>query len=112
MRVRLRCMLYKMSCLLIVFLGRLHRGELEVIAGARELEVDYLLIDDRSVRRLAEQILLEPTGLIGLLKIAKILGRVDSLKKCLDILIDNNYRISTKMYRYVLGDVGEDDGKL
>jgi len=29
------------------FMGKLHRGELEVIAGAKELNLDYLPIDEK-----------------------------------------------------------------
>ena len=62
------------------FYGKLHKGELEVIAAAKELDISYLLIDDKSARSLAEALLLEPTGLIGMLKIAKITGKIESLK--------------------------------
>jgi len=56
---------------------------------------------------LAEALLLEPTGLVGLLKLAKLTGKIDSLKDCLDRLIENNYRISKKIYNEVLIGVGE-----
>lgn len=84
------------------YIGKLHRGELEVIVAARELNAQYILIDDKAARGLAEAMLLEPTGLIGFLKLAKLNGKIESLKVCLDTLIDNNYRISKKIYKEVL----------
>lgn len=89
------------------FIGKLHRGELEVMAAAKELNARYILIDDKAARVLAEAMLLEPTGLVGLLKLAKLTGKIDSLKDCLDRLIENNYRISKKIYNEVLLGVGE-----
>ncbi|MBU3101545.1 MULTISPECIES: DUF3368 domain-containing protein [Clostridium] len=89
------------------FMGKLHRGELEVIAGAKELKLDYLLIDERSARSLAEALMLEPTGLLGILKFAKLSGVIGALKPYLDGLIENNYRISKKLYNGILLDVGE-----
>ena len=89
------------------FMGKLHRGELEVIAGAKELNLDYLLIDEKSARSLAEALMLEPTGLLGILKFAKLSGVIGALKPYLDGLIENNYRISKKLYNGILIDVGE-----
>ena len=90
------------------FMGKLHRGELEVIAGAKELNLEYLLIDEKSARSLAEALMLEPTGLLGILKFAKLSGAIETLKPYLDGLIENNYRISKKLYNAILLDVGED----
>lgn len=90
-----------------LFTGKLHRGELEVMAAAKELNAQYILIDDKAARVLAEAMLLEPTGLVGLLRLAKLTGKIDSLKDCLDKLIENNYRISKKIYNEVLLGIGE-----
>ena len=89
------------------FLGKLHRGELEVISAAKELDAQYLLLDDKAARTLAETLLLEPSGLIGLLKILKLTNKIDSIKPYLDKLIENGYWISKKLYNELLKDVGE-----
>ena len=101
--------IYKVKDELLVnrFMGRLHRGELEVIAGAKELNLEYLLIDERSARALAEALMLEPTGTLGVLKFAKMAGYIDELKIYLDCLMENNYRISKKIYSEILASVGE-----
>ncbi|MFC0904304.1 hypothetical protein ACFHWD_06345 [Clostridium sp. MT-14] len=41
-------------------MGRLHRGELEVIQAARELNISRVIIDDRSARNRAKDMLLKP----------------------------------------------------
>ncbi|MBS3968875.1 MAG: DUF3368 domain-containing protein [Clostridia bacterium] len=89
------------------FTGKLHKGELEVITAARELGASYLLLDDKAARTLAETLLLESTGIIGLLKIAKLTGRIKSLQISLDRLIDYNFRISKALYLQLLKEVGE-----
>jgi len=77
------------------------------MAAAKELNAQYILIDDKAARVLAEAMLLEPTGLVGFLKLAKLTGKIGSLQDCLDRLIENNYRISKKIYNEVLIGVGE-----
>ena len=101
--------LYKVKDELLItrFIGKLHRGELEVMVAAKELNAEYILIDDKAARVLAEAMLLEPTGLVGFLKLAKLTGKIENLKDCLDMLIDNNYRISKKIYNEVLIAVNE-----
>ncbi|MCO5385931.1 DUF3368 domain-containing protein [Desulfosporosinus sp.] len=89
------------------YIGKLHRGELEVIVAAKELNAKYILIDDKAARVLAEAMLLEPTGLIGFLILAKFSDKIESLKVCLDKLIENNYRVSKKIYQDVLIAVNE-----
>lgn len=85
------------------FLGKLHKGELEVIAAAKEFNTKpYILLNDKSARYLAERLSLEPTGLIGFLRIAKTYGKIDSLKYYLDELVNNNFRISKKLYLEII----------
>lgn len=76
-------------------IGRLHRGELEVIQAAKELNINKVIIDDRSARNRAKDMLLKP---IGILQLAKKLGKIAEIKLYLDILIEEGYRISKKLY--------------
>lgn len=101
--------IYKVKDELFVsrFSGRLHKGELEVIIAAKELKTDYLLLDKRDARVLATTLLLEPTGIIGVLRIAKIKGEIESLRELLDELIDKGFRISRSLYMEVIDEVGE-----
>lgn len=89
--------------------GRLHRGELEVMIAAKELKIKTVIIDDRSARHFAETMLLRTVGLIGILLLAKECKKIESVKKYLDVLIENGFRISIKLYNEVLKSVNEID---
>jgi predicted nucleic acid-binding protein len=87
--------------------GRLHNGELSVIVAAKELNINYVLIDDASARKTAESFSLVPIWIVGILKLAKIKGILSEVKPLLDKLIENNFRISLKLYNEILKDVNE-----
>lgn len=87
--------------------GRLHRGELSVMVAAKELGISYILMDDASARKTAESFSLVPIGTVGILKLAKMKGLIPEVKPLLDKLIDNNFRISLKLYNEILKDVNE-----
>ncbi len=89
--------------------GRLHRGELEVMVAAKELKIKRVIIDDRSARHFAETMLLRSIGLMGILLLAKEYKKIESVKKYLDILIENGFRMSVKLYNHVLKSAGEID---
>lgn len=87
--------------------GHLHRGEIETVIAAREMNIDYVIIDERSARSFAKSFNLKPIGTLGILQRAKELGKIDNLKPLLDNLIVNNFRISNKLYSQLLELVGE-----
>ena len=89
------------------FYGKLHKGELEVIIGAKELNADYLLLDEKTARNFALALSLEPTGLIGILILAKSVGKIKEIKRYLDLLIEKNYRIAKNLYLQILSEQGE-----
>lgn len=89
--------------------GRLHRGELEVMVAAKELKIKRVIIDDRSARHFAETMLLRSIGLMGILLLAKEYKKIESVKKYLDILIENGFRMSVKLYNQILKSAGEID---
>lgn len=82
--------------------GRLHKGELEVIVAAKELNIKRVIIDDKSARYFAESMMLKSGGLVGLLMLAKDNGIIEQVKPYMDSLIENGYRISLKLYNNVL----------
>ena len=90
-------------------IGRLHRGELEVIQAARELSISRVIIDDRPARNRAKDMLLKPIGIIGILQLAKKLGKIDEVKTYLDILIQEDYRISKRLYLEALKIADEEE---
>lgn len=103
--------LYKVKNLEFVkqMYGRLHKGELEVMIAAKELKINRVIIDDRPARTFAETMLLRSIGLIGILITAKKLGLISEIKKYLDILIQEGYRISKKLYLEGLKSAGEEE---
>lgn len=78
--------------------GHLHKGELETIIAAKELQLTYVLIDEKSARSFASSLFLKPIGILGILQRAKELNKIDKLKPYLDILRKNGFRISDNLY--------------
>lgn len=87
--------------------GRLHEGELEVIVGAKELELKFVMIDEHAARTLAKTFLLQPIGTIGILILAKKKGLIKEVKPLLDSLLEHDFYISKQIYQHALGQVGE-----
>ncbi|MEQ6377662.1 DUF3368 domain-containing protein [Bacillaceae bacterium S4-13-56] len=87
--------------------GRLHKGELEVIVGAKELNTSIVIIDEKSARNFAEALMLRPLGLIGILKLAKQKEKINEIKPFIELLVLKKFRMSKKMIKLVLKEVGE-----
>ena len=89
--------------LLIALRKDLDIGEAEAITLAKELYVDFLLIDEIKGRKIAKQMGLKIIGLLGILTQAKNEGLVRSVKQLMDELkIKANFWISSKLYNKVL----------
>lgn len=87
--------------------GRLHRGEVEVIIGAKELGIRTVVIDDRSARNFAEALLFTTIGVIGILLLARRTKKITEIRPYLDDLMQGGYRISKKLYDGTLERAGE-----
>ncbi|MDC3416823.1 DUF3368 domain-containing protein [Aquibacillus salsiterrae] len=87
--------------------GRLHKGELEVIVGAKELDASIVIIDEKSARNFAETLMLKPIGLLGILKLAKQKEIINEIKPLIQLLILKKFRISKKLISQLLKEVGE-----
>ena len=72
--------------------GRLHRGELEAIQLAIELDCKVILMDDLLARHAAERRNLIPLGVMGVLKIACGLELItrDEVKSKVNELVNNH----------------------
>lgn len=101
--------LYKIEDEVLVrkMLGRMHMGEVETIVGGNELDIDFVLIDERSARNGAKHFLLTPIGTLGILRIAKKEGKIEKIKPIVDVLIEKGYRISEKIYEDFLNKENE-----
>ncbi|MCI0184927.1 DUF3368 domain-containing protein [Sulfoacidibacillus ferrooxidans] len=82
--------------------GRLHRGELEVIIGAVEQGISTVILDDRQARMLAKTFKLDCTGTLGVLLAAKAKQLIPEVKKYLDDLSSQGFRLNDRLYREVL----------
>lgn len=87
----------------------LDRGEAEAIILAIELKADYLLIDERKGRTIAENLGLTVTGLLGILIRAKEKNHIAAVKPILDNLILKKFRIHPNLYQKILELAGENE---
>jgi len=87
--------------------GRLGRGEAESIVLARELEADFLVLDDAAARRVAEGEGARVIGLLGLLVHARERGMIAKLKPLLEELKATGFYIGDSLYHDLLHRVGE-----
>jgi predicted nucleic acid-binding protein len=91
--------------------GKLHEGELEVIVGAKELNIAFVAIDEHAARTLAKTFLLQPVGTVGILLFAKKKGKLDNVKDSLDQLIENGFFISKNIYEQALYQANEHESR-
>ena len=87
--------------------GKLHRGELEVVIGAKELNAHFAIIDEIAARKMADIMGVRTIGTIGILKLAKQQNNIRELKPLLLSLVENKFRISESLIIKILKDVGE-----
>jgi len=83
-------------------LGELHLGEAEVIVTARELGIKRVLLDDKAARRKAKAMGLDVIGTVGVLLLARQTGVSVNIKRDLDLLVQNGFRLSDTLYRTLI----------
>ena len=88
--------------------NELDDGEAEAIALALQLKADRLLIDERLGRLVAVRYGLKITGILGIMRTAKMLGLIPKMKPILDDLVQQaGFWVDQVLYEQVLRDVGE-----
>ena len=90
------------------FREELDEGESSALALAVELKADAVLIDERRGYRIAQELGLNPTGLLGILLLAKHETIIPAVKPFLDRLISEaGFWISDAVYQMIMDKAGE-----
>lgn len=82
--------------------AQLDYGESEAIVLAKEMNADLLVLDEKKARSIAKLNGITVIGTIGVLQKAKDEGNINSIKDCLDRMIQSGIWIDEKLYRFVL----------
>ena len=88
-------------------MGSLDRGEAEVLALARELGADLILLDEEKARKGAVIAGFNVMGLLGLFHLAKNMGLIHEIRPLVSELMAKKFRISDKVLEEVLKKAGE-----
>ena len=83
-------------------------GESESLILYKELKADFLLIDDKKARKIAENLGINCIGLIGILSIAKDKGLIGNLKPIFETFLKNNRYYSIDLLNFILVTKGEE----
>lgn len=85
----------------------LDRGEAEVLVLAAEMAADWVLLDEAKARLAADLLGLQYIGTVGLLLLAKQLGKVPALRPLLDELRERRFHLSDRVVRVALSRADE-----
>ena len=77
-------------------------GEAEAVILYQEIDADFLLIDDKKARTIAESLNIKCIGTLGLLASAKKNGQIENLKNTFSKLIENKRFYSISVLNKIL----------
>lgn len=80
---------------------RLHAGERDAIALARQLHADLILVDEKAAREISRQLGLNVTGLLGIIDEAATRGLLNLLD-AIEHLQQTNFRASPHLLKAIL----------
>jgi predicted nucleic acid-binding protein len=90
--------------LLMIFL---ERGEAEVLALAKQMAADLVLVDEEKARKSALIAGYEVMGLLGILVLGKKLDLIDQVRLLINELREKKFRISDRVVSETLKRIGE-----
>lgn len=90
-----------------VLLDELDLGEAETIVLARELNADWVLMDERKGRRKLGQLGVKKIGTLGILLKAKQLGLLLTIRPVIETLHQQGFSLSQSVIDAVLEQAGE-----
>jgi predicted nucleic acid-binding protein len=82
-------------------------GESEAVILYKELNADFLLIDDKKARRIAENFEINCIGTLGILSVAKDKKFLNELRSYFKLLLEHNRYYSLDLLNYLLDKQGE-----
>ncbi|MFC1976256.1 DUF3368 domain-containing protein [Chloroflexota bacterium] len=85
-----------------ILLADLDLGEAEVIALAREIKADRVVMDDLDARRLARRVGLDLIGTMGLLLAAHLRGEIPSMREEIEQLRAFGFHVSPSLVEAIL----------
>ena len=77
-------------------------GESESVILYKELNADFLLIDDKKARKIAENFDIKCIGTLGILSVAKDKGLIHDLRPIFKTFLENNRYYSIKLLNKLL----------
>ncbi len=78
------------------------KGESESIILFKELDADFILIDDKKARNIAESLDVTCVGTLGILSIAKSKGLIKELRPLFIVFLNNDRYYSLKLLNMLL----------
>lgn len=90
-----------------VLLDEMDLGEAETIVLARELEADWVLMDEKKGRRKLDQLGLKKIGTVGILLKAKQLGSLSAIRPEIERLRRQGFSLSQAVVDAVIQQAGE-----
>jgi predicted nucleic acid-binding protein len=77
--------------------AELDDGEAEAVVLAKELEADYLFLDEKKARRVARILNIRIMGTVGVLGLAAKKGLISNLDDTFDLLRQNGFRFTEEI---------------
>lgn len=90
-----------------MLVAEMGRGEAEVLVLGKELNADWLILDDERARNSAQSAEFHIIGLGGILLLAKQLGFIPAVKPLLDQLESKNFRLGIRVRKEILKKANE-----
>ena len=82
-------------------------GESEAIILGKEMNAEFIIIDEDTGRTYAKREGLKPIGMLGILLKAKEARQIDNVKNYMDLLRGAGFHLKDNLYNYVLVQAGE-----
>lgn len=83
----------------------LGKGESECIVLAKEINADFVVLDDKDARKIAEFLGLNIIGTLGILVMAYKKGIVQNVKSVIDRMREENFWVDDKVYERILKEI-------